>query len=274
MTTFHRRAWRLKAAGAAAGAVTILAAMSGTASAAASRGTSDPDGNLLLNGNFHKPGAARHEGVIPNSWTLVDLGAETAPYSASFGAYNQNGQYPPPAGNPDPSDVAGELFYEAGSATGVEGVAGQQRWPRFGEITQDNDPQVSFSDVENFGPQAKVANWAGSGVEIVFSHGGHLYRLIYLDPWTAAGTAPFPSSPASTQTTKYILGPTLTKDAWYTQPPRDLSSDIDQQFQIETYQVEAVRVVDLEETTNSGYPYPNMDGYFADVSIAEGGPGS
>ena len=161
------------------------------------------------------------------------------------------------------------MFYEAGTATGVEGIGGEQTSSTFGRISQANIPQVSFSDVEHFAPEATVADWAGNGLEIVFASKHKTYTLIYLNPWTAYKST-FSGKPTNSATTKYILGPTLTTDVWNTQKPRCLNADIKAQFKLRSYKIMDVLFVNLEDTTNSGSPYPNMDGYVADVAITEG----
>jgi hypothetical protein len=262
--------WRGKAAGAAFGAVAGLLIMGGTASAAtATPATPAPGTNLIKNGNFASPSLPANEGATPTHWTLVNLGAETHPYDASIGVYNSKGTYPPPKGNPNAKDVAVEVFYEAGTATGVEGIGGQQTSSTFGSITQANRPEVSFSNVETSAPEAKVADWAGNGLEIVFTSGGKTYTLVYLNPWTAYKST-FSGKPANSATTKYILGPTLTADVWHTQKPLCLNTDIKKQFKLTSYKVSEVLFVNLEDTTDSGAPYPNMDGYITDVAITEG----
>jgi hypothetical protein len=284
MPTSRCWTWRGKAVGAAVGAVAGLLVMGGTASAAPVAlaaapatpapvpdllATPAPGTNLIKNGNFESPSLPANEGATPTDWSLVDLGAETDPYDAAIGVYNAAGKYPPPKGNPNPKDVAVEAFYEAGTATGVEGIGGQQTSSTFGSITQANIPQISFSDVETSAPEASVADWAGSGLEIIFTSGGKTYTLVYLNPWTAYKST-FSGKPTDSATTKYILGPTLTADVWNTQKGLCLNAGIKKQFGLTSYQIKDVRFIDLEDTTNSGSPYPNMDGYVADVAITEG----
>jgi hypothetical protein len=267
MPSSRRWTWRGKAVGAAFGAVAGLLVMGGTASAAPA--TPAPGTNLIKNGNFESPSLPAHEGATPTHWTLVNLGAETKPYAASIGVYNAAGKYPPPKGNPNAKDVAVEVFYQAGTATGVEGIGGQQTSSTFGSITQANNPQVSFANVETFSPEAKVADWAGNGLEIVFTSGGKTYTLIYLNPWPAYKST-FSGKPTNSATTKYILGPKLKTDVWNTQKARSLSADIKAQFKLTSYKVSEVNFVNLEDTTDSGSPYPNMTGYIADVALSEG----
>jgi hypothetical protein len=227
-----------------------------------------PGANLLLNGSFDKPGPKDHEGAPPTDWTLVNLGAEKKPYAASIGVYNADGKYPPPKGNPNKRDIADQVYYEAGAATGVEGIGGQQA--KFGfPISQADKPQVSFSNVEVLAPEAAVSDWAGSGLSILFTSGGKTLELIYLNPWTAsAGT--YPGKPVNNVTTKYILGPVLTANKWYTWDPRSLNADIKDEFKVNKYDVTAVAFINLEDTTDAGSPYPNMTGYMANVAIREG----
>jgi hypothetical protein len=85
-------------------------------------------------------------------------GRETKPFNASIGAYNAKGMLPPPTGNPNKQDIAVEVFYEAGTATGVEGIDGEQTSATFGSVAQVNNPQVSFSDIENKAPETMLAN--------------------------------------------------------------------------------------------------------------------
>lgn len=269
MPSPRRWTWRAKAASAALGTAAGLMVLTGTASAAP--GTSAPatGTNMIVNGNFAHPTATKAEGAKPKHWKLVDLGAETAPFNAIIGVYNAKGKYPPPKGNPNKSDRACEVFYEGGSATGVEGIGGQQTPRSFGSITQADNPQVSFSNVETFSPQATVANWAGNGLQFDVTSGGKSYTLIYLSPWNASvGT--FSSKPVDSATTKYILGPTLTQDVWYTWPVRSLNADIKAQFKKTSYKVTRVIFVNLEDTTSAASPYPNETGYVTGISVTKG----
>jgi hypothetical protein len=271
MSKFRALTWRSKAAGIAIGAVAGLAALSGTALAAPATGAAKlpkAGTNLLVNGDFAKPGPAKNEGDPPTGWTLVDLGAETDPYSASIGVYNAKGKYPPPTGNPNKADIADNVFYEAGTATGIEGIGGQQT--TFAKpITQANNPQVSFSNVEVTGPETTVADWAGSGLQIIVTSGKKTDTLIYLNPW-APPTGTYSGAPVNTATTKYILGPALAASTWNTQAARSLNTDIAAQFKLKSYKVASVTFINLEDTTSSASPYPNMNGYMADLAITEG----
>jgi hypothetical protein len=259
-----------KTAVAACGAIAGVLALTGTAAAAAAphAGLPKPGASLITNGNFEQPGAAKHEGVAPTGWKLIDLGAEKKPYDASIGAWNAKGKYPPPKGNPNKSDVAVEAFYEAGSATGLEGIGGQQA-VKAKAISPANNPQITFSDVANSAPEATVAKWAGSGIEIVFTSGKHTDTLIYFNPWKAYKST-FTGKPADTASVKYVVGPTLKVDSWYTWKARSINADVLKQFKLKSYTVTDVRFVDWEDTTNSGKPYPNMDAYFANLAITEG----
>jgi hypothetical protein len=265
MSTYRRRISFRPVAAATVGALASTFLFANPASAIPAAGT-----NLLVNGNFAAPPPTA-SGAPPSGWALVDLGAESGPYSASISAYNTGGEYPPPAGDPDPAGIADEVFYEAGSNTGVEGIGGSQASPPLGSITQADDPQVSFSTVSNDAPEMSLANWAGSAFEVNFTSGSQTYTLIYFNPWQAS-SGTFTGSPINSATVQYIIGTTLTPSTWYTQPARDLNSDTDNAFGLTTYTVNSVVFADLEDTTDSGYPYPNMDGYFADVALDEGGP--
>jgi hypothetical protein len=261
------------AVGATCGATACVLALAGTAAAAPSApahaARPAPGTNLIVNGTFASPGPVKHEGATPTDWKLVYLGAEKKPYDATIEAWNAKGKYPPPKGNPNKSDIAAEAFYEAGSAVGIEGIGGQQTPSKALTITQSSNAQVSFADAANTAPEAKLAKWAGSGLEIDFSSGKHTYSLIYLNPWTAYKST-FSSKPADTATVKYILGLTLTAPKWASWKPRSLNADILKQFKLKTFTVKDVRFIDLEDTTSSAYPYPNMDGYFANIAITEG----
>jgi hypothetical protein len=271
MNSLRRRTWRYTVA--ACGAIAGVVALTGTAAATAATAPANaakpkPGTSLITNGNFENPGAATHEGVAPTGWKLVDLGAETKPFSASIGAWNAKGKYPPPKGNPNKSDVAVEAFYEAGSATGLEGIGGQQT-VKSGAISQANNPQITFADVANSAPAASVADWAGSGIEIIFTSGKHTGTLIYFNPWTAYKSK-FTGKPVDTASVKYVLGPTLKADTWYTWKARSISADMLKQFKLRSYTIRQVRFVDWEDTTSSAKPYPNMDAYFANLAITEG----
>jgi hypothetical protein len=229
-----------------------------------------PGSNLLVNGNF---GTGFVNGHTPPDWTLTDLGAETNPYDASIDTDNASGPYAPPAGGPDPEGVADEAFYEAGSATGVEGMGGEQTSSTFGSITQADDPQVSYSVAATDSPEATNSAWAGSAFEVNFTSYPVNYTLVYYYPWQAYDSS-FAGTPTDTPTVKYIIGPTLNTGSWYTQPPRDLESDIESTFGLNSFTVTSVVFADLEDTINAAQsPYPNMDGYWADIAVDEGGGG-
>jgi len=272
MSSYRRLTWRNKAAGAAFGAVAGLVALSSAVSAAAAPAAPalpKPGTNLIFNGNFAKPGPAKHEGATPTGWYLVDLGAEKKPFNAAIGAYDAKGTYPPPKANPDKADIAAEIFYEGGNETGIEGIGGKQTSNRFGSITQANHPQVSFAVADHSAPQAKVAKWAGDGLELVLSIGKHKDTLIYFNPWTAS-LGKFSSKPQNSATVKYILGKTLKTNWWAIWKPRSLNADVKAQFGAKSYKVLDVLYVDLEDTTSAASPYPNETGYVADIAITEG----
>jgi hypothetical protein len=266
MSSSRTRRWRGRTACAAAGAFAGLIALSATAPAALA--STAPGTNLIVNGDFAKP-PPTHNGAPPSDWTLVNLGAEKKPYSASIDVYNAKGEYPPPAGNPNKQDIADNVFYEAGTATGIEGIGGEQSSPTFMCITQTKNPQVSFSDVEVSGPATTNADWAGGGLEVKFTSAKKSYSLIYLNLWTPP-TGTYPDKPVNTATTKYILGPTLTAGKWNTQKARSLNADIKAQFGLTKYVVYRVLFIDLEDTINAAKPYANQNGYVADVAIDEG----
>lgn len=270
MPSFLRLTRRNGAAGAAVAAFAGVVALSGAASAVAAPAAPQlpkPGTDLINNGYFYKPGPAKHEGRPPLRWKLVFLGAERHPYNAGIGVWNANGKYPPPHGNPDKSDIADEIFYEGGGATGIEGIGGQQTPPR--SITQKNHAYVAFDIVANEAPQAKVAKWAGDGVEIVFAAGKHTDTLVYFSPWQAYKSK-FSSKPHNSATFKYIFSKTLRTGVWYRWRPHYLNHDIKKEFGVTVFKVLVVRFVDLEDTTSPNAPYPNEDGYIADLGIWEG----
>jgi hypothetical protein len=274
MPSIRCRAWSGKSAavGAACAAVAGILALSGPALAAPAHAKKPKPGtNLLFNGDFAKPGPVKHEGVAPTGWALVDLGVEKKPFGAAIGVYNAKGKYPPPKGNPNKADVADEAFYEGGSSLGVEGIGGEQTAKKFGSITQANNPQLSFSTVEHSAPEEANDTWAGSGIQINFTSGKKAYSLIYLYPWTTTTKPPYSAKPVNSATAKYILEKPITFNKWVTLKPVSLSTGIQKQFKVKSYKITDVIFVDLENTVNSGSsPYPNMDGYFADLALTEG----
>jgi hypothetical protein len=269
MRSFSRRAWSVTAVGAAVGAALSLAAAGGPALAAHVAARPATGSSLISNGQFSVPGPAKAEGATPAGWQLVDLGAETKPFSASIGAYDAKGKFAPPAGDPDKNGIADNVFYEAGSATGVEGIGGQQSAFKVPAITQANNPQVRLADVEVTGPATSVAAWAGSGLEIDFTSGGASDSLIYLNPWTPPAGS-YAGAPVDTATTKYIFGKTLTPKTWNAQLAWSLNTRIRQQFGLTSYTVSDIRFINLEDATSAGSPFPNMNGYVADISVVEG----
>jgi hypothetical protein len=274
MPSFLRLTRHNQAAGAAVAAVAGLVALSGAASAVAAPTAPhlpNPGANLIKNGNFYLPKSGVNKGTPPTDWKLVNLGAEKKPYNAGIGAWNAKGKYPPPKGNPDKSDIADEIFYEGGSSLGVEGIGGQQTAATFGSITQKNNAQVSFSIVESSPPATQNSKWAGDGVEIVFTAGKHTDTLVYFSPWTTPKRTSYPAKPKNSATLKYLSSQTLKLGAWYTWKARSLNADIKKEFGVASFKVVDVRFCDLEDTINSARsPYPNEDGYIADLAVTEG----
>jgi hypothetical protein len=267
----HTSIWRYQAAaaGAALGAVAGLVALSAPATAATGSALPAKGSSLIANGNFALPGPATHEGAAPTGWKLVDLGVEKKPFSASIGVYNAKGAFPPPKGNPDKSDIADDIFYEAGSSVGIEGIGGEQTTFKVKTITQANNPEVSFADVEVSAPDITVSKWADGGVEIDFTSAKKTYSLYFLNGWTPL-TGAYAGKPVNTATTKYVVGKTVKAAAWNKYEQQNLNSVIKKEFGLKTYAVKDVKFVNIEDAVNAGSPYPNMNGYVADVAVVEG----
>ncbi len=73
-----------------------------------------------------------------------------------------------------------------------------------------------------------------------------------------------------------MVEPTLTQGTWANVPATDLNAAVSSAFGASvaaSYTINSIEVGDLENTINAGSPYPNMDAYFADVSITQG-PGT
>jgi hypothetical protein len=270
MPTIRNSTWRAMAACTACGAAISLVTLAGTASAAPAPRTAKPGTNLLSNGNFESP-TPTYSGEPPTGWKLVDLGAEKKPYSASINVYDATGQYPPPKGNPNKKDDAVNDFYESGTATGIEGMGGQQTSTKFGSITQANNPQVTFADLQEDSPEAKNSAWAGTGLQITFTSGKSktVHTLVFLNLFTAYKSK-YTKKPVSTKTTKYVLGKTLTSEKWNTWAATSLNSTIKKEFGLTSYKVTTVTFVNLEDTIDSASPYANINSYVADVAINEG----
>jgi hypothetical protein len=217
--------------------------------------------NVLTNPDFAQPGI---DGDAPTGWTESYFDNETDPFDSSIAEYDASGEYPPPAPVPGGNTFAQEIFYEAGSSTGSEGDGASQAVTG---LTQADDPQVGYSTVETYSPATSVAAWAGSVFEVDFTSGPQAYQLRYFDPWTPE-TGSYGSAPSTGATTKYIVGPTLSSDVWYTQAPRDLSTDILNEFGLSTYTVTGVHYGTLEDATSAASPYPNMTAYFAGLDLA------
>jgi hypothetical protein len=258
--TFNRRA---KQTGALATIGVLFAATS-----VAFAGT-----ETITNGNFESTAG---NGSTPTSWTPANFGAETDPYYASIDTYDSTGAYPPPAGMPG-GNVAGnyavENFYEAGDSTGVEGVGGSQTLSS--PVASSSDPQVSWSTAETGAPDPSVADWAGSAVELDFTSGLSSYQLVFINPFTPSSGS-YSASPTSSDTasTKYVVLSTLTSGTWYSQPALDVPSAIFAQFGLSSFTINTVDFENLEDTTDSGYPYPNMNSYWKNISLQVPEPAS
>ncbi len=103
--------------------------------------------------------------------------------------------------------LRGLLRHEANSSTGIEGIGGEQTDARFGSITQANNPEISFSDVEHDAPEAKNSAWAGTGIVLDITSGTHKYQLIYFNQWTGYEST-YTKTPVDTKTVKYMMGKT------------------------------------------------------------------
>jgi hypothetical protein len=220
--------------------------------------------NDLTNGNFALPGG---EGATPTEWAPTNFGAETAPYDATIGTYDVDGAYPPPSGQPG-GNVAGnyavEDFYEAGDDTGIEGFGGVQAL----SVASSTDPQISWYTAQTFAPATSVASWAASSVTVDFTNASTNYQLVYLNPFTpSSGTYSANPTASNTTTTKYLVLSTLSDGTWYQQPLRDLPTDVAAQFGLSTFTVTGIEFGNLELTTSSGSPYPNMTSYWDDISL-------
>src|SRR5262245_10686703 len=104
--------------------------------------------------------------------------------------------------------IADEVFCEAGTATGVEGIGGQQATVAVKSITHASKPQVSFSDVPANAQETALSAWTGGGLQIVFTVGRRTDTLAYLNLWTPPA-GKYPAEPVRTATSKYLLGKTL-----------------------------------------------------------------
>jgi hypothetical protein len=126
--------------------------------------------------------------------------------------------------------------------------------------------------VETGAPDPSLVNWAGSAVELDFTHGPSTYELVFINPFTPTSgetARVYADSPTSsdTATTKYVVLATLTDDTWYSQAPVDVPAAISTQFGFSTFTINTVDFENLEDTTNSGSPYPNMDSYWKNISL-------
>jgi hypothetical protein len=54
----------------------------------------------------------------------------------------------------------------------------------------------------------------------------------------------------------------------------DVPSAISTQFGLSSFTINTVDFENLEDTTDSGYPYPNMDSYWKDISLEVPEPAS
>ncbi|HUB25962.1 MAG TPA: PEP-CTERM sorting domain-containing protein [Tepidisphaeraceae bacterium] len=242
----------------------VLIAALGLVAVSLTAGVAHAGVEQITNGSFQAPGV---EGATPNDWIATNFFNESGPYDANISTYDVDGQYPGPTGTPG-GDVAGnfstEAFYEAGNDTGVEGFGGSQSLT----VASSGDPQLSWSTAETDAPDPSVANWAGSAVEVDFTSGSNSYNLIFVNPFTSSGGA-YSLSPTSsdTSTTQYVVLSTLTDNTWYTQTPVDVPSYVLSQFGLSSFTINSVDFENLEDTSSSGYPYPNMDSYWKNISL-------
>jgi len=251
-----RRAKRIAAATATAAVGLVLAAPAA--------GAAGPD--AITNGDFQQPGT---NGATPTGWTPTSFGVETAPFNASIATYDSTGRFKPPTGVPggdQAGSFASEAFYQAGSATGIEGYGGVQALAA--PVQSTSRPQLSWSTVEAFSPSTSVASWAGSLAEVDLSSGGQDYQLRYLDPFTPqSGSYAGDPRASNTATTKYVVLAPLAFKQWRTETAHDLSTDVLAQLGLATFTVTAVRYGDLELATSASSPYPNMTSYWKNLSL-------
>ena len=223
--------------------------------------------NVVTNGDFSQPGV---NGSNPTAWTLVNLGAETAPFKAAIAAYDANGQFPPPVGIPGGEQFASEAFYQAGSNTGVEGIGGTQAVPG---VTNATNAQVAYSVAETNYPDPSLASWAGAVFQVDFTSGSTSYTLRYFNPFTP-GATPYASAPINSANVKYITGAALTNKTWFTNPTRNLTADIASQFGLSSFSVTGITYGDLENTTSARGTnsagktiFPNETSYWAGIAL-------
>jgi hypothetical protein len=143
-------------------------------------------------------------------------------------------------------------------------------------VTQASDAQVGYSTVETYDPSTTLVTWAGSVYEIDLTSGGQSYELRYFNPWTPGASGSYAGAPTNTSfggvDIGYVIGPQLTDKVWYTATPSDLDTAVATTFGLSTFTVTGVRYGDLEDTTDSGYPYPNMTGYFTGLQLDTASP--
>lgn len=224
-------------------------------------------GGAITNGDFSAPGT---NGVTPTGWMAVPLGADAAPFAESINEYNAAGAFPPPSPLPTGATWASEAFYDVGSTPGVDGAGGSQA---VSGVDQSDDPQVSFSVAQTFAPTPGHTAWAGSVFEVDFTSGGLNFVLRYFNPFTPT-TGAYTGGPTSSGNTAYIVGTTLTSKTWFTQPDRDLSSDINSAFGLSSYTVTGVKYGNLEDAvTTTSSPFPNETSFWTLLSLSPG-PGA
>jgi hypothetical protein len=220
--------------------------------------------NVLTNSDFSQGGT----GNTPTGWSEANLDNEANPYSSDITSETAgDGSFPPPVASPAASGYSAQVFYEGGSDLGSEGIAATQG---VSNVSNTDDPQVGYTTLQTVAPGLAAVDWAGTVFEVDFTSGPTSYELRYYNSF--AGVA-YPDAPSSDATTKYIVGPSLAKDVWFTQAPRDLNADILAQFGLSTYTVTAVDVGVLEDTINpNGAGYPNETAYFTDADLASDEP--
>ncbi|GAB1820115.1 hypothetical protein HerbRD11066_32790 [Herbidospora sp. RD11066] len=213
----------------------------------------------LQNPSFELPGA---NAAAPTGWQQVLVGNETAPFRTVVQTFNASGQFPPPSPVPD-GQFALEMFWQVGSAMGVQGIAAQQNV----NVPGTTDLHFSYDAAQTFYPDSRSVNWAGAYAEVQFASGGQTNALRY---YHSASRDDYTGSPADSATTKYIIGEKFTGNGDWVAASRDLDADIQAKFGVTTFTVTSVRVGNLQDRKATS-PFPNMTMYWDDVELTKGG---
>lgn len=223
-----------------------------------------PDGQqVLANAGFELPG--QNEGQ-PTGWVPVWLDAERNPFALETVTYGADGRFPPPQPILE-GEFALEVFWQTGDAVGeLIGAAAEQTSDRF-DAGVDHTGEVTFSyaAVQTLRANPDGADWGAGLAEVLFTGGDERqYTLRYVHPNSGRYRGEIDTT--GSDTVRYVRGQAFPADDGWIWASHDLGADIAEEFGIEEFTVDSVRVGNLQQR-NTSWPFSGMTTYWDLVQL-------